>query len=302
MRAARELRESERGTRMTKSQRLRLGDVDGVVSLVGECRELWADAHGWQNHLVRGACRLTGQAVAHYGELALPAPGRAMRMLSMAACGWRDDAARRLFEQYGAQVQHPDTAFPGAEQIMRAAAADPRGHVVALREQLCADRDWYRSSYVNDFRRPAFNDGMAFSVVIDPGGGGGGGGQRMSMLGVHQDLAEAPPTARTRQILALLHGRIAPLAGAALATHEQLGLHGLSVRLREVLERLLEGDSEKQIGQRLKLARPTIHQYVGALHRHFGVASRGELLAYFVRRQPRAGRGASDNSRQADRA
>jgi DNA-binding CsgD family transcriptional regulator len=76
-------------------------------------------------------------------------------------------------------------------------------------------------------------------------------------------------------------------------------LAGLSPRLRQTLECLLEGDGEKQAASRLGLTRPTVHQYVTALYRYFGVSSRAELLAHFIRRplrpltdeRPAAGRG-----------
>lgn len=58
---------------------------------------------------------------------------------------------------------------------------------------------------------------------------------------------------------------------------------GLSPRHVQTLERLLEGDSEKQIAGRLGVSPHTIHVYVKALYRHFEVCSRGELLARFIR-------------------
>ena len=58
----------------------------------------------------------------------------------------------------------------------------------------------------------------------------------------------------------------------------------LPPRLRQTLEGLLGGDSEKQIAHRLGLSRHTVHVYVKALYKRFGVSSRGELLARWVRR------------------
>ena len=58
---------------------------------------------------------------------------------------------------------------------------------------------------------------------------------------------------------------------------------GLAPRLRQTLERLLAGDSEKQIAARLGVSPHTVHVYVKGLYRHYGVNSRGELLARFVR-------------------
>jgi len=61
---------------------------------------------------------------------------------------------------------------------------------------------------------------------------------------------------------------------------------GLSPRHVQTLQRLLAGDSEKQIALRLGVSPHTVHVYVKGLHRHFDVSSRGELLALFVRDLP----------------
>lgn len=63
----------------------------------------------------------------------------------------------------------------------------------------------------------------------------------------------------------------------------------LSPRMKQTLDRLLAGDSEKQIARHLGLSRHTVHVYVKALYRGFGVSSRGELLAKFVQ-PPKFGR------------
>ena len=62
----------------------------------------------------------------------------------------------------------------------------------------------------------------------------------------------------------------------------------LTKRRLEVLERLLMGDSEKQIAYHFDVARATIHDHVLAIYRHFEVSSRGELLSKFIgRAKPR---------------
>jgi DNA-binding NarL/FixJ family response regulator len=59
----------------------------------------------------------------------------------------------------------------------------------------------------------------------------------------------------------------------------------LSPRLRQTLDRLLAGDSEKQIAQSLSLSQNTIHVYIKQLYRRYEVSSRGELLSQFVKRR-----------------
>ncbi len=56
----------------------------------------------------------------------------------------------------------------------------------------------------------------------------------------------------------------------------------LAPRVRQTLEYLLAGDSEKQIAARMGVSPHTVHCYVKALYRSYEVSSRGELLARFV--------------------
>ncbi len=57
----------------------------------------------------------------------------------------------------------------------------------------------------------------------------------------------------------------------------------LPLRVRQALGCLLDGDSDKQIGARLGLGRHTVNQYAKAIFVHFGVGSRAELLAKWIR-------------------
>ena len=63
----------------------------------------------------------------------------------------------------------------------------------------------------------------------------------------------------------------------------------LSPRLQQTPACLLDGDGEKQLAARLGLSRATIHQYVTALSRYFGVTSRAHLLALMIKRIRRDG-------------
>lgn len=53
----------------------------------------------------------------------------------------------------------------------------------------------------------------------------------------------------------------------------------LPPRLRQTLDHLLAGDSEKQVAAKLNLSPHTVHIYVKSLYKHYQVSSRGELLA-----------------------
>jgi DNA-binding NarL/FixJ family response regulator len=56
----------------------------------------------------------------------------------------------------------------------------------------------------------------------------------------------------------------------------------LSPRMRQTLQSLLAGDSEKQAATKLGVSQNTVHVYVKQLYRKFDVNSRGELLSKWV--------------------
>ena len=77
---------------------------------------------------------------------------------------------------------------------------------------------------------------------------------------------------------------IVPLIGGPLAGFTEPSPADLAERPRQVLECLLEGDSDKQIAARLGISRFTVNQYTKTVYRHFQVQGRAELLARWVKR------------------
>lgn len=75
----------------------------------------------------------------------------------------------------------------------------------------------------------------------------------------------------------------ATIRGEPVPPSDPTPMPNLSPRMKQTLQHLLAGDSEKQIAGRLGLSPHTVHVYVKALYKGFDVASRGELLARFVR-------------------
>lgn len=61
-------------------------------------------------------------------------------------------------------------------------------------------------------------------------------------------------------------------------------LNELPPRQEQTLRHLLDGDSEKQVARKLELSQHTVHVYVKALYRRFGVSSRAELLAMHLKK------------------
>jgi DNA-binding NarL/FixJ family response regulator len=104
----------------------------------------------------------------------------------------------------------------------------------------------------------------------------------MARVLVKLEPADAPAQ-RKRRLVAEFCRLVGEQLGRAAPRGE-----GLPPRVRQTLERMLAGDSEKQIAAHLRVSPHTVHVYVKSLYRRYEVASRGELLARFVRQGPPA--------------
>jgi DNA-binding NarL/FixJ family response regulator len=101
---------------------------------------------------------------------------------------------------------------------------------------------------------------------------------------VARALGEPDFSARHKAVVQEAMAQVTPLVGGPLARFNEPSPGNLPPRTRDILRCLLEGDSDKEIVARLGLTRNTVNQYVKTIFAHFGVRSRAELLARWVRR------------------
>lgn len=155
-----------------------------------------------------------------------------------------------------------------------------QGWVTVPRSRMADEQTWHAAPHYLNFRRRLDCDDYVVSIrMVDVP-------RRPEGISIDRRHGAAPFGPREVALLKLLHDLIAPLVGIRLATEAHLCREGLSRRLRETLSLLLDGQSEKHAARELGLSLKTVHEYVGMLYRHFQVSSRGELLAYFIRRRP----------------
>jgi DNA-binding CsgD family transcriptional regulator len=257
---------------MGKSQRLRLSDVRGVFRLLGECRELGDDSLEWRRHLLTRLCHSIGSSVGITTEAGLADPRWPMKLQEPVDVGFTDSAERAVWLEF---QRNPDNF---RNPLLSRILALPTRLSTLTREQVVEDRVWYRCAAFNDYFRRANHDDGLWSRLRLPGL------NHVHMVTLHRRVGDRGFGPRDRRLLHLLHLELGPLLGTALAPAGEPGPAGLPPRSRQTLESLLRGDSEKETARRLGLSVHTVHEYVTALYRHFGVCSRAELLARFVRR------------------
>jgi DNA-binding CsgD family transcriptional regulator len=179
--------------------------------------------------------------------------------------------------------RHPTAAEYAAWQ---AARSRPGRVSTRTRRQVFPDPEWYASALYNECHRVIRIDHCLGSVrELAPGG-------LFHCINLHRATGEPDFSGRQRRLLHLFHAELGRLIGPVLVTGADPRCPDrLPPRVRQTLSCLLEGDGEKQAAARMGLSITTIHQYVTALYRHFGVNSRAELMAHFLRRSRRVDRG-----------
>jgi hypothetical protein len=101
----------------------------------------------------------------------------------------------------------------------------------------------------------------------------------VDQLGIHRLDLNRPLTPAERKLVRLFHVELGRLWKRDALHRAADPSAELPPRLVQTLDGILHGDSEKQIAFALGLSRHTIHNYIRALHRRFGVSSRAELIA-----------------------
>lgn len=260
---------------MSRSGRPTPKDIRSAYRLVSDCRDLGADVLAWQDHLLRGVCAATRAQVGISGNMRNFGRGDA-ESLGSVRIGWRDKQAEQLWLDYATSVPVERTpeypALIGAEERL----------VTRTRDQLWGREAWYRSRTFNERHKQVGIDDYIISVQKLPGA------ELWHSLWIHRAAEEPPFGRREWWLVRCVHEEIGRLIGNALASAAEPRVSDLTRRQRDVLDCLLEGLAEKEVAALLGVGRATVHEHVLAIYRHFGVASRAELMALFLGREPPA--------------
>jgi DNA-binding CsgD family transcriptional regulator len=251
-------------------------DLRSAYALVDDCRDLGFDCRAWQELASQRLRALLGAQVIITGNFVrLPGSARPKPLWGTRS-GWAGTSEQTAWETYVAEV--PVERTPEYSHFTR----NPGSPLLATRDCLWDRSQWHRSPTFNQRHRAAGIDDYIMS--IHPLSVSGLSGRLYQSIWVHRAISDRPFGRREATLLGFVHAQLARHVGAALASAAEPDTGTLSPRRREVLSLLLRGDSEKQIASTLHLSRPTVHEHVSALYRHFMVSSRPELMARFVGR------------------
>ena len=241
-----------------KPDRLKLADVRKLFRLVGEVRELGSDPQKWRPHMICRLRRLLQAQIVvsseiHFRTTATP------NVLRVVDIGWGCDEDERVWKIQTERDEQPEDYWLAAGVLphRQSDPAPPTGELVPIKP---TRRVYGGTSFVlSQYELP-------HCYAVD-------------QLGLHRAFGDEPFTPSQHRLVRMFHVELGRLWRKDALHRAQDPAANLPPRLRETLDALLSGSSEKQIAGKLELSRHTIHNYVKALHRRFGVSSRGELLA-----------------------
>ena len=140
-----------------------------------------------------------------------------------------------------------------------------------FRREDVIDRSWYRSEHFYNLRRPLGLGESLYAKVSAPDG-------RRMKISLQREPRDPPFTMREMKLLQVFHANLPGIYTSARGGARQISderVSQLPPRLQPVLQRLLNGDSEKQAALALKLSPHTIHQYAKTIYRMLSASSRG---------------------------
>lgn len=258
---------------MSRSQQLSLADIQAAYRLVVEVRERCADPVGWKSFLLAGICHLTGGRSGFACEAPIRLDPNNVGMRNVVEFGWDSPRQRQVCTDF---IQDQRVA---ADPSIPALIACTGQSVSLLRDQMVDNAAWYGSDHVNVMRRAADSDAFVMSQQMLPELG-----IKQFML-ISRPWREKPFEQRQRRIVRLIHEELGRLWSHDLQKQRDNPINALPPRLRQALELLRRGDSEKQVAAKLSISRHGAHHLIRRLHRELGVATRGELLALAAARQ-----------------
>jgi DNA-binding CsgD family transcriptional regulator len=154
---------------------------------------------------------------------------------------------------------------------MRVLAGTSESVVSRRNVDIVEKRAWQRSTWVNDYVRPARLDHFLGSMRRLAS-------SKIEGFGFMRAARSRPFSDEDRELLELVH------VGVGRVFDDSFADLKLAPRVRETLEAMLSGAAQdKDIAARLGISPHTVREYVKTIYKTYRVSNRAELISRFVR-------------------
>jgi hypothetical protein len=245
-----------------KSRRLKDSDIRRVFHLLGEITELGRDPSRWRLHLLQKLLPMIGARVGIIGEHFInPQNPLDTHIVGLVEWGWAPGEQERFHSHLNAGGMAQDPMHEVVPKLIFRS-------FTRRRRDFIPDQIWYASPVTDPLRRQCNVDDTIHTRCKLPQPGWA---QFMSLM---KSWGAEPFTERDRLLVSLLHREL----GRLWKQIDVGALVTLPARLRQTLDLIFSGYSEKQMSQTLNVSTHTAHDFCRRLYRHFQVKGRGQLL------------------------
>ncbi|TPV92886.1 MAG: response regulator transcription factor [Myxococcales bacterium FL481] len=246
---------------MRKTNTLTWEDAREIFNLVGELRELGHDLMTWRHHLAHRIARLVGAKVCYVMETDMPFNDAADEYLGFVDVGWATAYEREVWLA-SCLVYDDNPTAEGLRTIGDISFTLPRHH-------FADDPTWYRSEYLTEYCRGSNIDHFMISNFAIHRF------QAIHGIQLVREWGETPFSPHNLEFVRRFHDEL----GRLWEDPRNLAPRKLPPYLRNTMNALAKGQSEKEIADHLGVRPTTVHGYVKTLYRTFRVHSRPELMA-----------------------
>jgi DNA-binding CsgD family transcriptional regulator len=249
---------------------IRIVRLREAMSLVREVHELGRCTEAAREHLLRGVLRIVG---AEFGAAVVdgayePGKNQGIEAATLANFDQEIIALFTTHNTLGSSVN------PYHRAMMEKTASASIGDVLTHTNDELMTRDvWTRSPWVQEYVRPARVDHFLGTIGMI-------GTARGEGLAFMRGSRSRPFSKADRELLNLIH------IGVGRFFDMESSPPRLSPRLRETLDGLLSGGSDKAIAARMGISPHTVREYIQAVYRAYGVSTRAALFASCARLRP----------------
>lgn len=253
---------------------LSLTDVARLLRIMGEIATVRSDPRRWRMLLLGEMNQLLQASASAAFIVRDVVPGIPPLVVSVFDSGFKQESQRQAFlHEYNVSPFNDPLSRAALEGYMHSGGRAS----TSLRGELVSDAAWYGAAEVVEHRRAAGIDDCVFSIHA------GADRTQAFVLCAFRPWGASPFGQRERVLLETMHTAVEALYRSEEATGRLSRAAELSPRVRETLDHLLSGLTERQVAGRMELSVHTVHDYVKMLYAHFGVSSRSELLARWLR-------------------